>query len=549
MKNQLQFHPSANSQRANWFALLNITLFAWLPILTEAQGLAGITVAGGNGVGSAANQLNEPFSVYMDAPGNIFIADSKNSRVQKFELGSTKESDGETVVGADHLSLVRGVFVDAAGNVFASDKENTRVQKFSFGSAVGIQLSRENPNVNRLFTSFVDAAGNTFVSEVSNHCVKKFLPGSATGIVVAGGKGKGAKADQLSSPNGIFVDVAGNLFIADTDNHRVQKFALNSATGLTVAGGNGNGDRDNQLSSPTGIFVDAAGNVFVADKLNHRIQKFPPIAIAITKQPEASNAICSGTNFDTSVEATSNATLSYRWYKDDVLLPSQTAATLTLTDVQQADAGSYKAVISGEVGTLASEVFSLKVNPSPILTTLKQPVIVSNGDSFTDISVTVKDGTASEFTYNWMPGDLTGSIVKVHPETTTTYQVTATDRNGCNSLPERVTVEVDRVFGASKPYAPFNSKELNDNEFNSAMKVFPNPLQNVATVEILSRAKGAAKFEVVDVLGRTVKNQTEQMVEGLNEVKMRLGTLTPGIYVIRYKDALNRQVTTRIIKE
>ena len=36
---------------------------------------AGITVAGGNGVGNNANQLNWSCGVAVDEKGNIFIAD------------------------------------------------------------------------------------------------------------------------------------------------------------------------------------------------------------------------------------------------------------------------------------------------------------------------------------------------------------------------------------------------------------------------------------------------------------------------------------------
>lgn len=47
---------------------------------------AGITVAGGNGIGSAANQLNSPNDIFVDAVGNIYVADAENHRIQKFSV-------------------------------------------------------------------------------------------------------------------------------------------------------------------------------------------------------------------------------------------------------------------------------------------------------------------------------------------------------------------------------------------------------------------------------------------------------------------------------
>jgi len=43
----------------------------------------GITVAGGNGAGNDANQLNCPYGVVVDEKGNMFIADTNNHRIQK----------------------------------------------------------------------------------------------------------------------------------------------------------------------------------------------------------------------------------------------------------------------------------------------------------------------------------------------------------------------------------------------------------------------------------------------------------------------------------
>jgi hypothetical protein len=42
------------------------------------------TVAGGNGQGSAANQFDGPKSIFVDAAGDLYVADMKNHRIQKY---------------------------------------------------------------------------------------------------------------------------------------------------------------------------------------------------------------------------------------------------------------------------------------------------------------------------------------------------------------------------------------------------------------------------------------------------------------------------------
>lgn len=58
----------------------------WAPGATT-----GTIVAGGNGSGSAANQLSTPIGVFVDATGNIFVADADNHRIQKISQSSTTE--------------------------------------------------------------------------------------------------------------------------------------------------------------------------------------------------------------------------------------------------------------------------------------------------------------------------------------------------------------------------------------------------------------------------------------------------------------------------
>ncbi|CAF1499630.1 unnamed protein product [Adineta steineri] len=45
----------------------------------------GETVVGGNGRGSELNQLNGPVGLSFDDEGNLYVVDSRNHRIQKFE--------------------------------------------------------------------------------------------------------------------------------------------------------------------------------------------------------------------------------------------------------------------------------------------------------------------------------------------------------------------------------------------------------------------------------------------------------------------------------
>jgi DNA-binding beta-propeller fold protein YncE len=71
--------------------------------------------------------------VALDSSGNLYIADNGNNRVQRWAPGAT---GGVTVAGgngqgiaANQLSLPHGVALDEDGNVYVTDCLNSRVQR------------------------------------------------------------------------------------------------------------------------------------------------------------------------------------------------------------------------------------------------------------------------------------------------------------------------------------------------------------------------------------------------------------------------------------
>jgi sugar lactone lactonase YvrE len=96
------------------------------------------TVAGGNGPGSSSNQLNTPYAVYVSKKtGTVFIADSYNDRIQCWSPGATS---GVTIVGTTGLSgtsptlLYNPYGVSLNPNetyLYISDSKNNRVQRFN----------------------------------------------------------------------------------------------------------------------------------------------------------------------------------------------------------------------------------------------------------------------------------------------------------------------------------------------------------------------------------------------------------------------------------
>ncbi|MGZ4681240.1 MAG: Calx-beta domain-containing protein [Acidimicrobiales bacterium] len=251
----------------------------------------GVTVAGGHGPGSAANQLFEPQGAVVDSRGNVYVADTDNNRVQRWAPGATS---GVTVAGGfgqggSDIQLFRptDVALDNSGNLYVADAFNYRVQRFSPGVLQGVTVAGGGGEGSSPFlfdapvSVAVDSAHNVYVADNGNNRVQLWAPGATSGVTVAGGNGRGSAANQLNDPEGVALEANGDLYVAEAGNNRVMRWVPGATSGVIVAGGNGAGSAANQFDRPFRVVLDGVGNLYVSDTGNNgtgnnRVQLWAP---------------------------------------------------------------------------------------------------------------------------------------------------------------------------------------------------------------------------------------------------------------------------------
>jgi sugar lactone lactonase YvrE len=219
--------------------------------VTASTGListvAGDGIEGYSGDGGAATsaKLGYPTGVAVDVAGNIYIADYDNYRIRKVTAStgiiSTVAGDGTEGYSGDggaatsaELGLPYGVAVDTAGNIYIADTGNSRIRKVTASTGIistvagdgtagysgdaGTATSAELDNPTGVA---LDTAGNIYIADEDNQRIRKVTV--STGIIstVSGDGTEGYSDDggaatsaELASPIGVAVDKAGNIYIS-----------------------------------------------------------------------------------------------------------------------------------------------------------------------------------------------------------------------------------------------------------------------------------------------------------------------------------------------
>ncbi|MBI4961648.1 MAG: hypothetical protein HY913_00070 [Desulfomonile tiedjei] len=260
--------------------LLVITALTLAAAPQAARGEEFLFKWGSQGTGNG--QFNNPKAIAVDATGNVYVADSSNNRIQKFDsAGVFIASWGSTGLGNGQFRDPRGIAVDAWGKVYVADTGNHRIQKFDSngvfqtrwgGDYTGFSYGDGNGLFYNPVGIAVDASGNVYVADFTNKRIQKF---DSNGVFIT----KWTRGSNPFSPVGIAVDASGNVYVMEA-NRGIQKFDSNGVFLATFAGF---GYSDGQFSEGWSIGVDAFGNVYGLNKYLPHIQKFDSNGVLLAK--------------------------------------------------------------------------------------------------------------------------------------------------------------------------------------------------------------------------------------------------------------------------
>ena len=267
------------------------------PAFYISSSLAGYTPVAFPGLGGIAT----------DSSGNIYVSDLINYAIRKITpagvastlagSGSPGSLDGTGTAAS--FFYPNGVAVDSAGNVYVADTFNSKIRKITpLGVVTTLAGSGAQGNLNgtgvtatfnRPFGIAVDNTGNVYVADSYSYQIRKIdTLGVVTTLAGSGisgninGTGTGA---SFGFPNGIAVDGSGNVYVADRGSNEI-RVVTPAGVVTTMAGsgsiGSANGTGTTATLAPDAVAVDSSGNVYVAEGFNHDLRKITPAGVVTT---------------------------------------------------------------------------------------------------------------------------------------------------------------------------------------------------------------------------------------------------------------------------
>jgi sugar lactone lactonase YvrE len=216
------------------------------------------TLPCGDGGPATSASFTYPTSVAVDSNGNFYIADYAGNRVRKVSSGGTITTLAGTGIAGYNgdgglaksalLNHPYGVTVDSSGNVYIADTSNSRIRKVDTSGTIttyalngklnfsGDGLLATKASMFRPFEVAMDPKGNLYIGGGVYQVVRRVDVATGTIDTVAGNlqhpgqqgfAGDGGPATVATMDNvGLAVDGKANLLVADAGNNRIRQVSL-----------------------------------------------------------------------------------------------------------------------------------------------------------------------------------------------------------------------------------------------------------------------------------------------------------------------------------
>jgi len=345
---------------------------------------------GTNGFENGELQSPVGIAIYEN---NVYVVDEMQNSIQKFD------NDGNFIlkwggVGSENGQFIepRGITIDSSGIVYVADSKNHRIQQFTSDGEFLSSFGKSGYGDGKL-KNLVDVAVHgdfIYVSDPGGYKIEKYTS-DGTFLKSFDYNFGGSKV----RPGGLIADPNGNIYFVDAVKYRVVKMNSDGKT-ITTWGnlGVGNG----KFLEPKDLVLDNRGYLYVLDSSLGLIQKFEtPIVAQIEEalteeqfkklQELAYAEATAAAEAEAAAEVTATAEAEATAAAEAAAIPDTTKPIIsTPPDLVIEATGSLTSVDLGEAIAMDESGIQLIISNSPTLFPLGSSTIIwtaidNNGNS------------------------------------------------------------------------------------------------------------------------------------------------------------------------
>jgi tripartite motif-containing protein 71 len=257
-------------------------------LIGAVAGLATVTVASASPLLTYSRDIGvfrtaevSPVDIVRGPSGDWFVMDEGLACIKEYSPANlsapvrTFFTCGVLGDDATHISRARGIGIDhATGDIWIADTNNNRVVKFDPSTGTVLVSTRVAAAAGGALDQpgdvAVDTNGNAYVIDLRNRVVKVDHNGTYRRQFGS----TGTHAGHMRAPLSIAFSAVGAdaVYVSDTGNHRVDKWSL-TGSWIRAFGKQGTG-RGALSKQARGVALDGKGRIYVADTGGNRIIRF-----------------------------------------------------------------------------------------------------------------------------------------------------------------------------------------------------------------------------------------------------------------------------------
>ncbi|WPV01421.1 DUF2341 domain-containing protein [Mucilaginibacter sp. cycad4] len=461
--------------------------------LTPTVGGGGVSAIGYSASTALTGAtLNNPRGVAIDAAGNIYVANTGNNTISKYNSSGTYL--GTFGTGAT-MSLPKDLVFDSSGNAYVLNLGATpgTGSLYKYNSS-GVYQSTVLSGLNYALGITIDQSDNIYIADQGAVTVKKY---NTSGTLLLS-----LPTTNLSTPLGVAVDASGNIYVLNNGTGNVTKYnsagtfqstflsGYTSAQAITIDGAGNFYVSDNAatntvyvynqsgtlltskpINDPQGIAVDSKGVIFTSAYFSNQMNKSTP-----TGGFFLSGSLPAGLSFNSStgsISGTPTAAMATTTYTVTAYNSTGSGSnTVTITVNPTAPTGTGGSTCASGTATLSASGSSPSGGVYNWYAALTGGSSLGTGSTFTTPTLTATTTYYVSYTQNGAtstpriavtatvnagpaiataPTSPTGSLYLSYPFTGNANDVSGNSNNG--TLQNAPTLVADRYWAANSAYS------------------------------------------------------------------------------------------------